>query len=210
MSIARIIGGTMDYKQFEDIFNENIFQKYKIDLIKKIADHPERYVGLFRPTKPKAKIIQSLLQSHEIRFGNAFEILIEKYLEEKNFKIQNKRFKKDKKNLKVDHVFTKDDEVFFIEQKIRDDHDSSKKDGQITNFRDKIDVILKDYKEKKVVGFFYFIDDSFAKNKNFYSPEIKKLSKDYDIELHLSYGEDLFEKLHKPEIWDEIIEHLTR
>lgn len=51
----------MDYKKFENIFNMTIFEKSKPDLIKKIATCPERYAGLFRPTKPKAKIIQNLL-----------------------------------------------------------------------------------------------------------------------------------------------------
>jgi hypothetical protein len=98
--------------------------------------------------------------------------------------------------------------IFFVEQKVRDDHDSSKKRGQIDNFEKKISAILQNYKEKEVVGFFYFIDDSFTKNKNFYTTEIKKLSKDYGAILHLSYGSNLFEKLDKTAIWDEILNYL--
>jgi hypothetical protein len=63
----------MEYQKFKNIFNEIIFEKSKASLVKKIAKHPNRYIGLFRPTKPKAKILQNLLQSHEIRFGDAFE-----------------------------------------------------------------------------------------------------------------------------------------
>lgn len=73
----------MRYKEFAAILNDAIFEKSKSDLLSKIAKHPERYVGLFRPSKPKAKVMQNLLQSHEIRFGDSFEVLISKYLEEK-------------------------------------------------------------------------------------------------------------------------------
>lgn len=198
----------MDYKKFESIFNKTIFEKSKPDLIRKIATYPERYAGLFRPTKPKAKIIQNLLQSHEIRFGDAFEILIEKYLQENNFDILNKRFKDNGDTLELDQMFSNKNTIYFVEQKVRDDHDSSKKRGQIDNFEKKISAILEEYKGKKVVGFFYFIDDSFTKNKNFYTEEIQKLSTDYGLVLHLSYGNNLFEKLNKLEIWDEILDHL--
>jgi Holliday junction resolvase-like predicted endonuclease len=208
MSIVKITGNNMDYKKFEHIFNKTIFEKSKPDLIRKIATYPERYAGLFRPTKPKAKIIQNLLQSHEIRFGDAFETLIEKYLQENDFNILNKRFADNDGTLELDQMFSNENTIFFVEQKVRDDHDSSKKRGQIDNFEKKISVILETYKEKKVIGFFYFIDDSFTKNKKFYTTEIQRLSADYGLELHLSYGDNLFDKLNKIEIWDEILKHL--
>ena len=70
----------MNFEQFSQILNKEIFEGSKPILISKISRYPNRYLGLFRPTKPKAKILQNLLQSHEILFGNAFEILIEEYL----------------------------------------------------------------------------------------------------------------------------------
>lgn len=82
----------MDYNLFKQIFNETIFEKSKADLLEKISNSPSRYIGLFRPTKPKAKILQNLLQSHEIRFGDAFEHVIEKYLQIKGCEILQKRF----------------------------------------------------------------------------------------------------------------------
>jgi Holliday junction resolvase-like predicted endonuclease len=198
----------MDYKKFEHIFNKTIFEKSKPDLIRKIATYPERYAGLFRPTKPKAKIIQNLLQLHEIRFGDAFETLIENYLQENNFNILDKSFTDNDGNLELDQMFSNENTIFFVEQKVRDDHDSSKKRGQIDNFEKKISAILEAYKGKKAIGFFYFIDDSFTKNKKFYTTEIQRLSADYGLELHLSYGNNLFDKLNKIEIWDEILKHL--
>lgn len=61
----------MDYSKFTEILNKHIFEGEKKDLLKKIAENPERFIGLFRPTKPHAKILQHLLQSHEIRMGDA-------------------------------------------------------------------------------------------------------------------------------------------
>lgn len=120
----------MNYEQFKQIFNETIFEKSKADLLEKIAHSPSRYIGLFRPTKPSAKILQNLLQSHEIRFGDAFECVIEKYLQLKGCKILQKNFTTTKGDaLNIDQCFRKDDKTYFIEQKVRDDHDSTKKKG---------------------------------------------------------------------------------
>ena len=49
----------MEYSKFKRIFNEIIFEKSKATLLEKVADYPTRYIGLFRPTKPKAKILQT-------------------------------------------------------------------------------------------------------------------------------------------------------
>lgn len=49
----------MQYEKFKNIFNETIFEESKAVLIEKIAKYPNRYIGLFRPTKPKAKILQN-------------------------------------------------------------------------------------------------------------------------------------------------------
>jgi Mg2+ and Co2+ transporter CorA len=67
----------MEYKFFRNILNKQIFESSKSDLLEKLSKYPERYIGLFRPTKPKAKILQNLLQSNEIRFGDALEIIFE-------------------------------------------------------------------------------------------------------------------------------------
>lgn len=112
--------------------------------------------------------------------------------------------------MELDQIFSNENTIYFIEQKVRDDHDSSKKRGQINNFEKKISAILQKFKGKKVIGFFYFIDISFTKNKRFYTAEIEKLSRDYGLMLHLSYGENLFDKLNKVEIWSEIINYLTK
>ncbi|MCX8055019.1 MAG: restriction endonuclease [Ignavibacteria bacterium] len=200
----------MEYNLFKQILNETIFEKSKADLLEKISISPNRYVGLFRPTKPKAKILQNLLQSHEIRFGDAFEIIIEEYLKIIECNILPKQFiNNNGEVLKIDQCFRKKDKVFFIEQKIRDDHDSTKKRGQIQNFEKKLNVMLTKYEENKLVGVFYFIDPVLVKNKNYYSKELSKITNDYNVETHIFYGKALFDYLGYSDIWDEILEYLA-
>ncbi|HOP50908.1 MAG TPA: hypothetical protein PK887_09830 [Ignavibacteriales bacterium] len=199
----------MNYEYFKKIFNETIFEKSKADLLEKISNSPHRYIGLFRPTKPKAKLLQNLLQSHEIRFGDAFEKILEEYLMLKGCKILQKRIESDNKEyLYIDQCFQKDGKIYFIEQKVRDDHDSSKKRGQIDNYEKKLNALIKLYGESDLVGIFYFIDPDLKKNKNYYSSELKKMQSDYSVDLHLFYGRSLFEFFGFSDVWDEIIEYL--
>ena len=201
----------MKYHKFKSIFNEIIFEKSKADLITKVAKYPQRYIGLFRPTKPKAKLLQNLLQSHEIRFGDAFEKLIEEYLKELGYEILDKTFEYGNGDkLNVDQFFKKDDNYFFVEQKVRDDHDSTKKRGQITNFEKKLETIITIYGDDNLKGFFYFIDPDLIKNKNFYKEELGKMSADYGVELFICYGKEFFDLINESKTWDEIITYLKK
>lgn len=199
----------MEYNQFKQIFNNTIFEKSKTDLLEKIAKFPSRYIGLFRPTKPKAKILQNLLQSHEIRFGDAFELVIEEYLRIKGCEILPKKFQLENGDtLSIDYCFRKDDKVYFIEQKLRDDHDSTKKRGQIENFEKKLDLMLSKYSEQDLIGIFYFIDPDLIKNRNFYISELQKMTTDYNVETQIFYGKPLFDYLGFSDIWEEILHYL--
>jgi len=201
----------MQYTKFKNIFNETIFEESKAVLIEKIAKYPSRYIGLFRPTKPKAKILQNLLQSHEIRFGDAFEEIIEEYLKEFGYEILNKRFvNSDDDELNLDQCFKDKNAVYFIEQKIRDDHDSTKKRGQISNFEKKLNEMVNKYGEKNLVGIFYFIDPDLQKNKNYYKTELEKIARDYGVKIYLSYGVELFDFLQQGKIWSEILKYLEQ
>ncbi len=199
----------MQYFKFKSIFNKIIFEKSKADLITKVSKYPQRYIGLFRPTKPKAKLLQNLLQSHEIRFGDAFEKLIEEYLNEYQYDILDKTFDYNNGDkLNVDQFFRNGNSYFFVEQKVRDDHDSTKKRGQISNFEKKLETIINTYGDNNLKGFFYFIDPDLIKNKNFYKDELKKMSADYGVELYICYGKEFFDLLNIHNVWEEIIRYL--
>ncbi len=205
----------MDYQTFSEIFNRFVFGISKAKLLENIAENPERYLGIFRPTKPKTKLLQNLLTSHEIKFGDAFEYLIEEYLKEHNFSPLSKKIpyynkgKEKMESLELDQFAKKDNTYYFIEQKMRDDHDSTKKRGQIDNFERKLEALIHHYGEN-IQGYFYFIDESLNKNQNYYKEELQKLSVGYGVPLSLCYGKELFEDLNILQVWDEILNHLAR
>ena len=62
---------------------------------------------------------------------------------EKKLEFQNNK-------LSFDQLFCDKNTIFLIEQKIRDDHDSTKKRGQYANFINKIRAIKNTYKNKKI------------------------------------------------------------
>lgn len=133
----------MQYKKFKDIFNDQVFGESKNKLLEKIGNHPQRYVGIFRATTTKTKIIQNLTQSMEIRFGDAFEEVVRAYFAEQEYEELERSVTHDKEKLLLDQLIQKRDTIIFIEQKIRDDHDSTKKKGQINNFKEKIKFLTK-------------------------------------------------------------------
>ena len=198
-------------RKFKKIFNEKIFAKSKPDLLKKVAEYPDRYVGLFRPTKPEAKLLQNLLQSNEIRFGDAFEVAIKQYFINEGWQpLPQKITSKEGDTLDIDQLLVKDDKVLFIEQKVRDDHDSTKKRGQISNFEKKLEALIDIYGDNVKWGFFYFIDPSLVKNRNFYQPELQKLQESWGVHLSVSYGQDMFNQLDLSHIWPDIMNNLQK
>jgi hypothetical protein len=201
----------MDYELFTKILNKHIFEDNRIKLFEKIANSPERFLGLFRPSKPYTKILQHLLQSAEILMGDAFEEIIEEIFKGCGYQVlHNKILTENGKPLDLDQFFKKDNNFYLIEQKLRDDHDSSKKVGQIQNFENKIETLRDKFISdgSVLIGIMYFIDPDFLKNKRYYLEEISKLSEFYGVELHLFYGKELFEYFQCPEIWDNMLEWL--
>jgi len=200
----------MNYEKFAEILNKHIFEGEKKDLLKKLAERPERFIGLFRPTKPSAKILQHLLQSHEIRFGDAIEELITEIMADLGYRNLPKSVRSnDEENLSLDQYFTNGTTFYFIEQKVRDDHDSTKKRGQINNFEKKLEL-LHNIHGTNLVGIMYFIDPDLSKNKNFYLEKLEDFSNFYGVELHLFYGRGLFEYFNNPQIWNNLIQWLRR
>jgi hypothetical protein len=110
------------------ILDRHIFEGDKRALLTNVANYPERFIGLFRPTKPRAKILQNLLQSHEIRFGDAVEELLKEMLNDMGFNILPGRLSNSQgETLSLDQYFSDEKTTNFVEQKVRDDHDSTKK-----------------------------------------------------------------------------------
>ncbi|MGY5139485.1 HpyAIV family type II restriction enzyme [Mycoplasmopsis gallinarum] len=173
-----------------------------------MINSPERYISNFRITNVKDKIIQNITQSKEIKFGIFLEEIIFEYLIKSGFNPLTQKLKiNQKKYLDIDQLFIKDNIIYFIEQKVRDDHDSTKKEGQFLNFLKKKKELEKIYKNQRIISIMWFIDSFFTKNKNFYSNEISKLA---SFDVYLFYGKELFEFLNLQEIWDELNSHLEK
>ena len=200
----------MNYERFKEILNRHIFEGEKIDLLKKLAERPERFIGLFRPTKPGAKILQHLLQSHEIRFGDAIEELITEIIGDLGYRNLPKNIRNSGgETLSIDQYFTDGNTYYFIEQKVRDDHDSTKKRGQINNFEKKLEILHNSH-GGNLIGIMYFIDPDLRKNQNFYIEKLREFSGFYGVELRLFYGRELFEYFNSPQVWDDLIQWLKR
>ena len=209
----------LEYNYFANKLNETLFEGSSADLLNKIVNSPDRYIGIFRPTKPKTKLIQNITQSHEIKYGDALENLFEEYFKALGFEILEKKLSsketKDNKDYDIDQLFRKDNIIYLIEQKIRDDHDSTKKVGQFSNFEAKYFEVSNKYKDNKVIPIMWFIDDSLRKNKNYYLNQMEKMADFYVCEPKLYYGIEMFSNNEKGikdfpiEMWDEIINYLT-
>ncbi len=199
----------INFDEFSNLLKENITLNEDdcFKILNKIINNPNRYVGVFRITGAKAKLMQNISQSNEIMFGNFLEKIINKYLKITGYVNLNNEIQTNGEILKIDQLVKKDNDIFIIEQKVRDDHDSTKKRGQIDNFLKKYNHVKTIYPINNIVGIMWFVDDSFKKNKGFYNNEISNLNK-YDRNLHLFYGKELFDFFKLPQIWDELIEHL--
>lgn len=205
----------MNYTEFQHNLNKRLFDGSRKGLLESIAGNPDRFIGLFRPTKPKTKLIQNLTQSHEIKFGDALESIFTDYFGKVGFKSLPKRITETQNGevLNVDQLFTNGKTIYMIEQKVRDDHDSTKKRGQFTNFENKYFEVTRKY-NKAVVPIMWFIDDSLVKNKNYYLAEIQKMTIGYKCTPHLCYGKELFTKNIidglDTTVWQETLSHLKQ
>lgn len=195
----------MEFNNAAQILNQKIFNGQKLDLIKNLANNPERFIGIFRPTKPLAKLTQNLLQSHEIRFGDAMETIIRELMIDfgyTNLPLTLKGY--EGKTLSLDQFFFDGEKYYFVEQKLRDDHDSTKKRGQMQNFEAKLSFLHNIYLSN-LVGVFYFIDPDLIKNRNYYEMEIKLLRSRYNCELHLFYGQEFFNYFSNSKTWTDLV-----
>lgn len=212
----------LDYVEFKSIFNERLFEGSRKDLFQKLASIPDRYVGLFRPSKPYTKIIQNITQSHEIRFGDALEELAETYLTKYGYTFLDNSliYEEDGKSvtLNIDLLFCLNDTLFLVEQKVRDDHDSTKKVGQFQNFEKKYKAVKQKYGNQYTIhSIMWFVDDSLKKNRTYYINEMTKMKEKEKCNVALTYGEEFFIHLDQimetnkhVMIWDEWKSYLKK
>ncbi|EAH5469824.1 restriction endonuclease, partial [Campylobacter jejuni] len=100
--------------------------------------------------------------------------------------------------------------IYLIEQKIRDDHDSTKKRGQYANLIKKIKALKQKFSNYRIIACMWFSDDSLKKNKKFYEEQINN-NTDEKVDIFIFYGKELFENLfQRIDIYNELISHLKK
>lgn len=196
------------FENFEDLLVKTVYKDAKSDLLNKVASNPDRYIGIFRPTSPRVKLIQNITQSHEISFGDFIEDVITTYLGNYYTNLNKRAYYKNEEIL-FDQLFEYNNKIFMIEQKMRDDHDSTKKRGQFENFVKKIEYLLETYPDKDIEAGMWFVDNSLTKNKRYYQSKMNEYNNPR-IKLHLFYGDEFTNYLYKQTIWDEMTEYLIR
>lgn len=204
------------YEKFSNKLNTKIrdgVDFYK-EIISTIIKNPYRYAGLFRLSNAKTKLLQNITQSREIKFGDFMEDIVTDYLGLRGFHNLPKWLGTniDGDDLSADQMSEKDGTLFFVEQKIRDDHDSTKKRGQFENFEKKIKHIKSLYPQYNLKAYMWFIDNSLKKNKNYYLQKINEVSSIYsDVEIGCVYGDDLFNDVfNDKQLWEEIKIYLAQ
>lgn len=176
-----------------------------ITILKTINDNPYRFVGDYRIFSPKHKLVQCFSHSIEIKMGKLLEQYLKNCLEELGAVYLNRRTENNK--YEFDQFFKYNDCIVLIEQKIRDDHDSTKKTGQINNYLNKKILLSEEYPTNNFFSFMWFIDDNFTKNKNFYQSNLKNGELVYGKELS-SYLNQIF-KTDTLWIWGDLLNFLA-
>src|SRR5574341_398306 len=184
----------MDQNNIIEILNRHVFREDKAALLTAIAQSSDRFTGLFRSTSPRLKLLQHLLQSREIRFGDAMEEVIGSLLSEMGFfNLPKTALTAQQESFSFDQYFASPDRSTFylVEQKVRDDHDTSKKRGQIGNFQSKL-THLHTVHGERLIGMMYFIDPTLHKNETYYRAEIQTLQNHLGIHIYLFYNGEFF------------------
>lgn len=132
-----------------------VFNSLTEEQIKRIFD-PLTLIPL------KEKINNHAYIALGIKTGDISEKIIKSILQSNGATILDSR----QGEYDIDVYFEYNGNKYFIEVKIRDDHDSTKKRGQIENFK------AKQEKFKVTKSCCWFIDPFYKKNKKYYSEEL--------------------------------------
>ena len=203
----------MTYENFKNRLNNKVFgEDLNYEILLTVLQNPKRYIGIFRITNAKTKLIQNVTQSCEIKFGDFIEEILTEYIKDMGYSNIDKNIGVDENGnrLSADQNFQKDDTIYLIEQKIRDDHDSTKKRGQYGNLIKKIKTLKKQYPKYRIIASMWFSDDSLKKNRKYYLEQIEH-NTDEQVEICIFYGKELFESVFKRmDIWNELVSHLQK
>lgn len=160
----------MEYCKYKEIFDKHLLLPDVTTYVKDLVKDNTSFARLTTSFNVKSfidRLQSNYLTSVGIKLGDALEDAFKQFLIENGAIFLPRNFVK---NRDCDQIFQYGEKTFLIEQKIRDDHDSSKKVGQIENYKIKKDEIKK--KVNSLSACSWFIDPDFAKNKSYYLREL--------------------------------------
>jgi hypothetical protein len=197
----------MDYATFENILNRHLLGAERAELIRDLVKNPERFLGLFRPTRPRGKLLQHIYQQREIKFGDALEEIFSRMLEEAHYRLLKAQIVDPDVDeaLECDFYFrSREGRFYLIEQKVRDDHDSTKRRGQWDNFQRKTEILYRAH-GSALTAALYFVDPSLRKNGRFYEDKMAVLRSKLGLStIYLWYGDQFFATLLTPAHWEQL------
>lgn len=198
----------MEQNEFDNLIAEIDPTNMIPYIIDKMVHKPELLTGFKKINTFSLRMYASFGQANNIKYGTVLEKYFNKYLEELGWEILDRdytltneekiKYQNDSNRVNVDLVAKYDDTVIFIEQKILDNHDSTKKTGQLRNFQEKATVIQRNYPNNDIYGFEWFIDDSQVKNGSnwqIHNEEFEIDHPEYKDKLFVVYGKELEDKL---------------
>lgn len=202
-----------NYERLNQKMNSYVPTNFVKTTLKKLANDSSRLLGSLHANSFELGSIVSYGYSRNNSYGNAIESVFSTILEDNGWKIEPTKYYLDnvdknklkvhvpsnKKSIAVDQVFSNDNYFVFIEQKIRDDHDTSKAPGQFENYELKFRILNEIVSDKTVIGIMWMIDSDFSRNKKFYENDehMGKMKKEFDGRNYLVYGKEIDDILNK-------------
>ena len=191
----------MTKEKIKMIFDKH-FNSIGISFKQKIIDKKDYTFDDFyhSPLNKNDLLSGSIFNTCNIRYGDFLEEIINEFLHENGAIISL-----DRKKGNYDLLFEYRGVLYVGEIKIRDNHDSTKKKGQIQNLINKVNIQKNKNKDKKVVAILYFIDHYERKNRHYYISELNKCiqNKNFD-DAKIFYGDEIFNEFNLQYSWNEI------
>lgn len=151
------------------------------------------------------RLTKLYLTSIGIKLGDAIEDVFKEYLIEKGAIFLPRDFVEGKD---CDQIFQYNNTVFLVEQKIKDDHDSSKKIGQIENYQTKKNVI-----SKKSINYnccCWFIDPLYTKNQRYYKSVLNDDELYYGAEIEQFLKNKVFKDNRCDGFFDQLVTFIEK
>ena len=191
----------MTKEKITHIFNKH-YQSLEAYLKRKLYDERHKTFNnrYNTPIADWIRIAGIITQTANIRYGDFLEEIVNEFLSENNVKII-----KGEKEKHYDLFFEHQNKIYVGEIKIRDNHDSSKKRGQIGNLIEKAVSQKKKNPDKNVIALVYFIVPYEKKNHNFYKKKLKQAveAKQFDG-AKVFYGEEFYDELGLTNEWKKL------